>query len=98
MTDERLAQLTPEEFSTWAVESRERWKTLAHKLERELDEAQEAADTYHEAWQDASVYWKSSRDEARNLVRALLKSGLHPLEREAWEREFPWLKEPADEA
>jgi hypothetical protein len=45
---------------------------MMHVTEAQLEatiykrnEAQEAAETYHEAWQDAGVYWKTSRDEAR---------------------------------
>ena len=28
------------------------------RIERERDDAEEAAETYWEAWQDAAVYWK----------------------------------------
>lgn len=41
------------------------------RIEQERDEAQEAAETYHAAWQDAAVYWKEERDELREQVARL---------------------------
>lgn len=39
--------------------------------QRFLQEAQEAAETYWEAWQDAVVYWKAERDDLRGQVARL---------------------------
>jgi hypothetical protein len=69
------------------------------ELVEELDEAIAHRDDYEAAHIELGIKYRhvtEERDEARNLVRALLKSGLHPLEREAWEREFPWLGEKAE--
>jgi hypothetical protein len=39
---------------------------LLYQARQERDEAQEAASTYWEAWQDAAVYWKA---EVQRLKR-----------------------------
>ena len=40
------------------------------QLITERDDAQEAAETYHAAWQDAAVYWKQRLAEADYLLEA----------------------------
>lgn len=58
-------------------------------LQKQRDEAQEAADTYHQAWQDAAAYWKESRDQARGLAHSAI------LRLKFWTqgKEEPWLQE-----
>lgn len=81
----------------------EQWATHFAEVERQLVEAQEAAATYHEAWEDAAVYWKDAVREARSVAGELIRDircallGSCPLEPlSTYDLAFeyyPWLKE-----
>jgi hypothetical protein len=43
-------------------------KRMLVEAEARARQAEEAAEMYHAAWQDAAVYWKASRDEAREEI------------------------------
>lgn len=49
------------------------------RLNLALEEAGEAAENYHEAWQDAAVYWKD-RVAALELEVARLRAAVGPKE------------------
>lgn len=75
------------------------------ETERERDAAQAGAESLHAAWQDAAVYWKDSRKEARDIARGLLEDcwrlleGMPPEIRatsdslRALVKGYPWLRE-----
>lgn len=73
MTEAELARLEKDADS---------WESLttgdAEQLIADYREAVAAAETYHEAWQDAAVYWKAERDQLKARI-AELEQQLCPL-------------------
>ena len=64
------------------------------------DIAEEAAENYWEAWQDAAIYWKDKLAEARAAAREFYQSELLLMPdteqgdrlHAEWIRKYPWLK------
>lgn len=64
-------QATPDENPEMSENNRSLLQRHLDKTIEERAEAQEAAETYWEAWQDAAVYWKGQLCDARQVARLL---------------------------
>jgi hypothetical protein len=83
-TPGRLLMLDPEE----QIEQIKLERALDYQyVLRQRDEAREAAETYHAAWQDAAGYWK---DKVARLEREL-SAALDALEGIERADQLPWL-------